>query len=162
MKANTFQVEIDVPEGIPVDEVMKRFKNESRRVNTVVEVRRRRYFENYQDYLKRKEKQKHMNKRMAKFDKFTPRLEDKVDPHTPVPFGEMFGQGLEDLIGGAEFGASSLFGGGSSLFTRTIDSPDSEAKSEKNESPVGRWGSRKLLTMEQQHEASLRMFQKRR
>lgn len=77
---------------------MKRFKNESRRVNTVMEVRpctkpfrssspetlhdslelaclnacdaiiqvrRRRYFENYQDYLKRKEKQKHMNKRMC-------------------------------------------------------------------------------------------------
>ena len=91
-------VQIDVPEGIPVDEVMKRFKNESRRVNTVMEVRactkplcnhslyifhgslqlacldgrcaiiqvrRRRYFENYQDYLKRKEKQKHMNKRMC-------------------------------------------------------------------------------------------------
>lgn len=36
----------------------------------------------------------------AKFDKFTPRLEDKVDPHTPVPFGEMFGQGVDDLIGG--------------------------------------------------------------
>ena len=32
-------VQIDVPEGIPVDEVMKRFKNESRRVNTVMEVR---------------------------------------------------------------------------------------------------------------------------
>lgn len=31
-------VQIDVPEGIPVDEVMKRFKNESRRVNTVGEV----------------------------------------------------------------------------------------------------------------------------
>lgn len=30
--------QIDVPEGIPVDEVMKRFKNESRRVNTVGEV----------------------------------------------------------------------------------------------------------------------------
>lgn len=91
-------LQIDVPEGIPVDEVMKRFKNESRRVNTVTEVRpctkpfstpstfvchgtlqlacldgrcaiiqvrRRRYFENYQDYLKRKEKQKHMNKRMC-------------------------------------------------------------------------------------------------
>ena len=36
----------------------------------------------------------------AKFDKFTPRLEDKVDPHSPVPFGEMFGQGVDDLIGG--------------------------------------------------------------
>lgn len=33
-------VQIEVPEGIPVDEVMKRFKNESRRVNTVVEVSR--------------------------------------------------------------------------------------------------------------------------
>ena len=29
-----------------------------------LQVRRRRYFENYQDMLKRKEKQKHMNKRM--------------------------------------------------------------------------------------------------
>ncbi len=38
--------------------------------------------------------------RRAKFDKFVPRLEDKVDPHTPVPFGEMFGQGVDDLIGG--------------------------------------------------------------
>ena len=36
----------------------------------------------------------------AKFDKFTPRLEDRVDPHTPVPFAEMFGQGVDDLIGG--------------------------------------------------------------
>ncbi|KAL3146925.1 hypothetical protein ABBQ38_014896 [Trebouxia sp. C0009 RCD-2024] len=144
MKANTFQVEVDVPEGLPVDEVMKRFKNESRRVNTVLEVRRRRYFENYQDMLKRKEKQKHMNKRMAKFDKFVPRLEDRVDPHTPVPFGEMFGQGVDDLIGGGEFGASSFFGSGASLFTRSIDNPDSEAKSlDRNESPVGRWGSRR-------------------
>ena len=31
-------MQIDVPEGLPVDEVMKRFKNESRRVNTVGEV----------------------------------------------------------------------------------------------------------------------------
>lgn len=35
----------------------------------------------------------------AKFDKFTPRLADKIDPHSPVPFGEMFGQGIDDLIG---------------------------------------------------------------
>ena len=33
--------------------------------DAIVQVRRRRYFENYQDYLKRKEKQKHMNKRMC-------------------------------------------------------------------------------------------------
>lgn len=143
MKANTFQVEIEVPEGIPVDEVMKRFKNESRRVNTVVEVRRRRYFENHQDEIKRKEKQKHMNKRMAKFDKFVPTMEDRIDPHSPVPFGEMFGQGVDDMIGGAEFGPGSLFGSGSSLFTRTVNNPDSEAKSDSNESPVGRWGSRR-------------------
>ena len=43
----------------------------------------------------------------------------------------------------AEFGASSLFGSGSSLFNRSVDNPDSEAKSERNESSVGRWGSRK-------------------
>lgn len=42
-----------------------------------------------------------------------------------------------------EFGPGSLFGSGSSLFTRTIDNPDSEAKSNNNESPVGRWGSRR-------------------
>ncbi len=36
----------------------------------------------------------------AKFDKFTPRLEDRLDPHSPVPFGEMFGQGVDDMIGG--------------------------------------------------------------
>lgn len=35
----------------------------------------------------------------AKFDKFIPRLADKIDPHSPVPFGEMFGQGIDDLIG---------------------------------------------------------------
>lgn len=43
-----------------------------------------------------------------------------------------------------EFGASSFFGSGASLFTRSIDNPDSEAKSlDRNESPVGRWGSRR-------------------
>ena len=42
-----------------------------------------------------------------------------------------------------EFGPGSLFGSGSSLFTRTIDNPDSEAKSNNSESPVGRWGSRR-------------------
>ena len=36
----------------------------------------------------------------AKFDKFTPRLEDRIDPHVAVPFGEMFGQGVDDMIGG--------------------------------------------------------------
>lgn len=32
-------LQVDVPTGTHVDEVMKRFKNESRRVNTVLEVR---------------------------------------------------------------------------------------------------------------------------
>lgn len=34
-----------------------------------------------------------------KFEKFIPRLSDKVDNHAAVPFGEMFGQGIDDLIG---------------------------------------------------------------
>ena len=36
----------------------------------------------------------------AKFDKFVPTMEDRIDPHSPVPFGEMFGQGVDDMIGG--------------------------------------------------------------
>lgn len=138
---SAYQVEVEAPDGVPVEEVMKRFKNESRRVNVIGEVRRRRYFENYQDMLKRKEKQKHMNKRMAKFDKFTPRLADKIDPHSPVPFGEMFGQGIDDLIGqGGGFGPDSLFGSFDSPFARN---PDSNVEPASKERAVGQWGSRK-------------------
>ena len=43
----------------------------------------------------------------AKFDKFTPRLEDRMDPQVSVPFGEMFGQGIDDMIGGVSLQPST-------------------------------------------------------
>lgn len=122
---DAFQAEVDIPTNeVPDEDVWKQFKNESRRSSSHNELRRRKQFEDHQDYLKRKIRQTHQNRKMQRFDKFLPRLESTQEEHIGATFTDVFADQVDDILGSGDFGSEDFASGSFDFGSQDFGSQD--------------------------------------
>eukprot|EP01025_Chloroclados_australasicus_P006949 TRINITY_DN12200_c2_g1_i2.p2 TRINITY_DN12200_c2_g1~~TRINITY_DN12200_c2_g1_i2.p2 ORF type:complete len:146 (-),score=12.40 TRINITY_DN12200_c2_g1_i2:312-749(-) len=88
-----YHVEITVNDREPEDAALRRFRRAVTSAKVVYEVRRRRTFENRQDILKRKTRERGLFKRIPDPETWT----ETRGTMEPSPFGDMFGE-PEDIF----------------------------------------------------------------
>ncbi|CAL5226950.1 g9834 [Coccomyxa viridis] len=94
--SQTYHLEIVVGEDEAPENALKRFRWATKSSGLVNEARRRRYFENKQDEIKRRVRDGHMKK--SKRYVPPPTYEDAVTTMEPAPFADLFGDS-EDIFG---------------------------------------------------------------
>lgn len=86
----TFNFEVVVGQNEPGDSAVRRFRRAANSIGLIQEVKRRRYFEDTQDIIKRKVKEL----RLKKSKKFVqpPTWEATHSTADPAPFADLFGE----------------------------------------------------------------------
>eukprot|EP00192_Tetraselmis_astigmatica_P017829 CAMPEP_0117673122 /NCGR_PEP_ID=MMETSP0804-20121206/14297_1 /TAXON_ID=1074897 /ORGANISM="Tetraselmis astigmatica, Strain CCMP880" /LENGTH=129 /DNA_ID=CAMNT_0005481825 /DNA_START=116 /DNA_END=505 /DNA_ORIENTATION=+ len=89
MKANkAYQLEVAVGPNENTDSALRRFRRAVNEANIIPEVKRRRTFENGQDRMKRKIKERGLRKKRFSRPQTWEQAQTNVDP---APFADMFG-----------------------------------------------------------------------